>query len=149
MVHQNAQQELSKNFLVCARAVEVRFGEEQLVEVQQEREEEDVGRNWICGDPEEVDDEDDEDRGYTVRPGLSGGEAVQKVRVVGTHKSGTTIPLGQPLAVRRSPTEAERLTFERLQEAIREGERGLEEHQRNKERRVQQNRTEQCFRRTQ
>ena len=76
-------------------------------------------------------------------------EAVEKVLVVGTHKSGTTIPLGQPLALRRSPSEAERLTFERLQEAIKEGERGLQEYQERKDKRVQQNRTEQCFRRTQ
>ena len=126
-----------------------RFGQGRLVEVQQERVEQDDGRNWICGDQEEVGDEDDEDRGYTVRSGLSGPEAVQKVLVVGTHNSGTTIPLGQPLALRRSPTEAERLTFERLQEAIKEGERGLQEYQERKDKRVQQNRTEQCFRRTQ
>ena len=35
------------------------------------------------------------------------------------------------------------------QDAIKEGERGLREHQERKDKRVQQNRTEQCFRRTQ
>ena len=69
--------------------------------------------------------------------------------VVGTHKAGTTIPLGQPLALRRSLTEVERLSFERLQEAIKEGERGLKEFQERKEHRVHQNRADQCFRRTQ
>ena len=120
------------------------------MEVQQERAEEpDDGRNWICGDPKEVDDEDDDERGYTVRSGLSGPEAVKKVLVIGTSKSGTTIPIGQPLALRRRPTEAERLSFEKLQDAIKEGARGLQEHQERKDKRVQQNRTEQCFRRTQ
>ena len=69
--------------------------------------------------------------------------------MVGTQRAGVKIPLGQPLAIRRTPTEVERLSFERLQEAIKEGELGLKHYEDCKENRVHQNRVHQCFTPTQ
>ena len=71
--------------------------------------------------------------------------STQKICVVGTQRTGVKIPLGQPLAIRRTPTEVDRLSFENVSEAIKEGEVGLKQHEERKGNGVYQNRTHQCF----
>ena len=69
--------------------------------------------------------------------------------MIGTVRAGTKIPCGQPVAIRRTPTEQERLSFEVLQEAIKEGKLGLKQYEDQKSERVHQNRIQQCFTRPQ
>jgi len=135
---------------MCVKEVAVHFGQETWVDVQQECEEEaGTERTWICGDQAEVDEEDEEDRGFVVRSGMAEAGAVRRICVIGTQVMGTKIPLGQPLAIRRTPKQVERLSFETLQEAIKEGEQGLRQYEERKGNRVHQNRTHQCFTPTQ
>jgi hypothetical protein len=147
---QQAQQEAFKHVLVCAQDTVAHFGEPTWVDVIDEYGEHDrEPRTWVCGDPEEVDEEDDQERDFRVRPGPTGDGPVRKVCVIGTLRAGTKIPCGQPIAIRRSPTEAEQRSAELLQEAIKEGELGLKQYEEQKSARVQQNRIHQCFTRTQ
>ena len=145
-----AQQEAFKHVLVCARNTAVPFGTQTWVDVIDEYGEHDrKPRTWVCGDPEEVDEEDDSEREFVVRPGLTDSGPLRKVCVMGTVRTGAKIPCGQPVAIRRTPTEQERLSFEVLQEAIKEGKLGLKQYEDQKSARVHQNRIQQCFTLTQ
>ena len=53
------------------------------------------------------------------------------------------------MAIRRTPTEQERVSFVLLQEAIKEGGLGLKQYEDQRTARVHQNRTQQCFTQTQ
>ena len=89
------------------------------------------------------------EREFVVRPGLTDSGPVRKVCVIGTVLAGTNIPCGQPVAIRRTPTEQERASFVLLQEAIKEGKLGLKQYEDQKSERVHQNRSQQRFTLTQ
>ena len=84
--------------------------------------------------------------GYQVRPGLTDLESPVVVRVVGTLPGGGVIEEGEPIAIRRVPTEEEKRAAELLREAITEGKKGLQEAEERKRGVFAYQQLQACFR---
>ena len=64
-----------------------------------------------------------------MSPSLVQRDNRRAVQVVGLHQRQATIEKGEPIAVLRVPTWLELRSYELLEEAIKEGNRGLQAHQ--------------------
>jgi len=91
------------------------------------------GWTWIAA-PQYLQEEELEAVGHRVQPGYIGKDELTEVKVIGTLPGGSTIEVGEPVALRRRPVLEEVRSYELLMEAIKEGENGLREHENRKER---------------
>jgi hypothetical protein len=121
----------------------VPYGAEVYLSVEQEEKEDDEKKCWICPALEE--EGDGEPLGHRVRPGFTDVANLQVVAVVGTLPGGSTIEVGQPVAVRREPTVEEKRSWELLREAVKEGENGLKEHEARNEEAILHQKLQQGF----
>ena len=123
------------SYLVAAERTKIECGEEVVLPVTQEVDVDPSKAAWVDGDVG-LDEEEELAQGHRVRSGITDQVTVTVVRVVGTQPGGSVIEVGQPVAMRRPPTLVEERSAELLQEAIKEGERGLAEHAQRREKRI-------------
>ena len=136
--------EQKQAWVVAQARTIVPFGTEVPLKVSQEYDVVEKGWNWISGEVGE-EDEEGEVHGHQVRAGLTDVTNLSVVAVVGTQPGGSIIEAGQPVAVRREPTVEEKRSWELLQEAIKEGEMGLKDHQERRAGVVQHQKLQQSF----
>ena len=136
----------SWTWVVAQQRTVIPYGTEVPLKGTQDRQVENEESNWISGDLRD-EDEEEEEPGFRVRSGLTDVTNLDVVSVVGPQQGGSVVELGQPVAVRRKPTPEEKRSWELLQEAIKEGERGLKKHVawRREARVLQQQRQDQGF----
>jgi hypothetical protein len=104
--------------------VSVPYGGTMVVGVEEDREPP-AGCAWVDSYDEDLNVEN----GILVNRSLVQKDSRRAIQVVGLHQPQATIEKGEPIAVLRVPTWQELRSYELVEEAIKEGKRGLQAHQ--------------------